>query len=55
MILRAVWLLALCRGRDVKASWLINAMIQHDLYHGGEINHIRVLRQGNDRWAWELG
>jgi hypothetical protein len=28
-------------------------MIQHDLYHAGEINHIRALRQRNDRWAWE--
>ena len=23
-------------------------MIQHDLYHAGEINHIRALHQGND-------
>jgi hypothetical protein len=25
-------------------------MIEHDLYHAGEINHIRALRQENDRW-----
>lgn len=28
--------------------WLVNNMIQHDLYHAGEINHLRALRQGND-------
>ena len=28
-------------------------MIDHDLYHAGEINHIRTVRQGNDRWAWQ--
>jgi hypothetical protein len=27
-------------------------MIEHDLYHGGEINHIRSQHQQNDRWAW---
>ena len=41
-------------GRQTyEARWLINVMIQHDLYHGGEINHIRALRQGDDRWPWE--
>ena len=28
---------------------------QHDLYHSGEINHLRSLQQGTDRWAWEGG
>jgi uncharacterized damage-inducible protein DinB len=40
-------------GQDYETRWLINVMIQHDLYHGGEVNHIRALRQANDRWAWE--
>ena len=26
----------------------IEVMIEHDLYHAGEINHIRDLHQGND-------
>jgi hypothetical protein len=26
----------------------IVVMIEHDLYHAGEINHIRALHQGND-------
>lgn len=28
----------------------IVTMIQHDLYHAGEINHLRSLHQGNDQW-----
>ena len=31
-----------------ETRWLINTMIQHDLYHAGEINHIRAMRQGDD-------
>ena len=42
-------------GQDYETRWLINTMVQHDVYHAGEINHIRALRQGNDRWPWEQG
>ncbi len=35
-----------------ETRWLLNVMLQHDLYHGGEINHIRALRQRNDQWAF---
>ncbi len=35
-------------GRSYETRWLVNTMIQHDLYHAGEINHIRALRQRND-------
>jgi hypothetical protein len=41
-------------GEEYETRWLISVMIEHDLYHAGEINHIRALRQGNDRWAWEM-
>ena len=41
------------RGEMKDLRWIIAAMIEHDLYHAGEINHIRALRQENDRWAWE--
>ena len=34
--------------RQAETRWLITVMIQHDLYHAGEINHIRALRQAND-------
>jgi hypothetical protein len=40
-------------GQEYETRWLISVMIEHDLYHAGEINHIRALRQGDDRWAWE--
>ncbi|MEX0786519.1 MAG: DinB family protein [Dehalococcoidia bacterium] len=39
-------------GQEYETRWLISVMIEHDLYHAGEINHLRALRQGNDRWAW---
>jgi len=28
-------------------------MITHDLFHAGEINHIRALHHEDDRWEWE--
>lgn len=40
-------------GQTYETRWLINVIIQHDLYHAGEINHIRALRQANDQWAWQ--
>ena len=35
---------------EYETRWLIGAIIEHDLYHAGEINHIRALSQGNDAW-----
>jgi hypothetical protein len=40
-------------GTEYETRWLINAMVQHDLYHGGEINHLRALLQRTDRWAYD--
>jgi hypothetical protein len=40
-------------GQEYETRWLVKVMIEHDLYHGGEINHIRSVLQGTDRWAWE--
>ena len=40
-------------GEQCETRWLIATMIQHDLYHAGEINHLRSLRGGDDRWAHE--
>jgi hypothetical protein len=37
-------------GMEYQTRWLINVMVQHDIYHAGEINHIRALKQGNDSW-----
>ncbi len=39
-------------GELKETRWIITTMIQHDLYHAGEINHIRSLCQGSDRWAY---
>ncbi len=36
-----------------ETRWIIKSMIEHDLYHAGEINRMRALRQQNDRWAHE--
>jgi uncharacterized damage-inducible protein DinB len=38
-------------GELRETRWIIVVtMIQHDLYHAGEINHLRSLHQGNDQW-----
>jgi hypothetical protein len=36
------------QGMMMETRWCISIMIQHLLYHSGEINHIRAMRQGND-------
>jgi uncharacterized damage-inducible protein DinB len=33
--------------------WLIAAMVTHDAYHAGEVNHLRSLMGGDDRWRFE--
>jgi hypothetical protein len=38
-------------GKLKETRWIIMIMMQHDLYHAGEINHIRALRQQNDDWG----
>src|SRR5215218_3051988 len=35
-------------GELAEARWLLSVTIEHDLYHAGEINHIRCLHQGDD-------
>ncbi len=35
-------------GKYKETRWIISVMIQHDLYHAGEINYIRALHQQND-------
>jgi hypothetical protein len=32
--------------------WIITAIIGHDFYHAGEINHLRSFLSGEDRWRW---
>lgn len=40
-------------GEQKETHWIIVAMIQHDLYHAGEINHLRSLHRQADRWAYD--
>jgi uncharacterized damage-inducible protein DinB len=40
-------------GRDEETRWLMSMLLQHDLYHAGEINHLRSLLAGDDRWRFQ--
>ncbi len=42
-------------GEWKDTRWIIGVMIEHDLYHAGEINHIRSPHQRSDRWAYSEG
>jgi uncharacterized damage-inducible protein DinB len=43
-------------GEEWRTRSIIGAMITHDAYHAGEINHIRSLLDGDDRWRFvQLG
>jgi hypothetical protein len=38
-------------GELKETHWIITvSMLQHDLYHAGEINHLRSLHQRTDEW-----
>jgi uncharacterized damage-inducible protein DinB len=47
--------------RDRLTNWgewlptrvILRIMIAHDLYHAGEINHLRALLQSTDRWPYD--
>lgn len=39
-------------GEHLPTRIIIRIMIAHDFYHAGEINHIRALLQGTDRWPY---
>lgn len=39
-------------GERLPTRVIIRIMIGHDFYHAGEINHIRALLQGMDRWPY---
>src|ERR1700687_795697 len=37
-------------------TWIVAAMITHDAYHAGEINHLRSILGNDDRWRFiQLG
>jgi len=33
--------------------WIVAAMVTHDAYHAGEINHLRSTLGGDDRWRFQ--
>lgn len=40
-------------GERIPTRLIIRIMIAHDLYHAGEINHLRALLQSTDRWPYD--
>lgn len=40
-------------GERLPTRVIIRMMIAHDIYHAGEINHIRALLHGTDKWEYE--
>lgn len=40
-------------GEERPTRWILAAMITHDAYHAGEINHVRSLLDGDDRWRFQ--
>ncbi len=40
-------------GGRATTRWILQAMIEHDLYHAGEVNHLRALYTKSDNWAYE--
>jgi len=39
-------------GERLLTRVIVRIMIAHDLYHAGEINHLRALLHGSDRWPY---
>jgi uncharacterized damage-inducible protein DinB len=39
-------------GEYLPTRTIIQIMIAHDIYHAGEINHLRALLQGDDAWRY---
>jgi hypothetical protein len=38
-------------GERRKTRWLVGVLIHHDVYHAGEINHLRSILGPDDRWS----
>ena len=41
-------------GELRETRWLLSVLLQHDVYHAGEINRTRALLAGEDRWNWQI-
>ncbi|HEX7196165.1 MAG TPA: DinB family protein [Candidatus Limnocylindria bacterium] len=40
-------------GEPRPTRWIVAAIVGHDFYHAGEINHLRSLLGTDDRWRWQ--
>lgn len=40
-------------GERLPTRTIIRILIAHDIYHAGEINHLRALLHGSDRWEYD--
>jgi hypothetical protein len=41
-------------GEEKETRWLLSTLLQHDVYHAGEINRTRSILSGEDRWQWQI-
>jgi hypothetical protein len=41
-------------GEEKETRWLLSTLLQHDVYHAGEINRMRSILAGEDRWKWQI-
>jgi len=41
-------------GEEKETRWLLSTLLQHDVYHAGEINRMRSILSGEDRWQWQI-
>lgn len=41
-------------GEEKETRWLLSTVLEHDVYHAGEINRMRSLLSGEDRWQWQI-
>ena len=39
-------------GERRETRWLISTIAQHDVYHAGEVNHVRSILASDDAWRW---
>ena len=39
-------------GGSARLETMAGQLVRHDIYHAGEINHLRALAQGSDAWQW---
>jgi uncharacterized damage-inducible protein DinB len=40
-------------GEMRPVRWILAAIVGHDFYHAGEINHLRSMLGTDDRWRWQ--